>query len=90
MKIKGGGGARVAGVAYTMLMTTHDELVTPYASGFMSGAKNIVLQDLCPQDRSDHLGMAYDSVVHHLVLNALDPAHASRVSCANPLLTYFR
>ena len=84
-KMNGNGGPREPGVTYTMLMTTHDELVQPYTSGTMAGATNIVVQDQCPADPSEHLAMAFDPLVLRDVLNALDPAHAEPVDCT----TYF-
>lgn len=71
------------GVTYTTVMTRTDELVIPYTSGYLHapGATNIVLQDLCPLDLSDHLLISFDPVVHQIVLNALDPLHAKSVNC---------
>ena len=82
------GGAAVPGVAYTMIMTRYDELVIPYTSGVMPGAKNIVIQDLCPQDFSEHLALAFDPNTGRLILNALDPRHAARVECVPVLPGY--
>ena len=82
------GGPKVPGIEYTMLMTTHDEAVTPYTSGYMDGATNIVIQDLCPGNQSEHMAMAIDTVVHQLVLNALHPADAAGVTCGNGLSNY--
>jgi pimeloyl-ACP methyl ester carboxylesterase len=81
-------GPRVPGVTYTMLMTTNDELVVPYTSGIMDGATNIVVQDQCANDISEHGAMAVDPVVLRDILNALDPAHAQPVTCGTGL-TYF-
>jgi len=75
-KMHGTGGPRVDGVTYTMLMTTHDELVQPYTSGHMDGALNIVLQDQCAADPSEHLALAFNPNVLIDVLNALDPVHS--------------
>ncbi|WP_369268911.1 esterase/lipase family protein [Streptomyces sp. R11] len=81
------------GVAYTVIATRYDEAVTPYRNQFLTAGpgatvRNITLQDICPQDRSEHLSIAYDSNAAQLVLNALDPAHAERVHCrfSAPLL----
>ena len=41
-----------------MVMTRNDELVQPYTSGELDGAHNVVLQDLCPADVSEHLEAA--------------------------------
>ena len=78
------GGAAVRGVTYTTIPTRHDELVTPYTSGllFARNATNHVLQDVCPNDVSEHVAEAFDPVVARIVFNALDPRHARRVSCA--------
>jgi pimeloyl-ACP methyl ester carboxylesterase len=73
--LSSGDGARVPDVTYTMLMTTHDELVVPYTSGIMAGATNIVMQDQCPADPSEHLALATNPNALLDVLNALDPAH---------------
>jgi pimeloyl-ACP methyl ester carboxylesterase len=80
----GPGGAAVPGVTYTTIPTTHDELVVPYTSGILNAPNvtNEVLQDVCPNDISEHGAEAFDPVVAQLVLNALDPANAKPVSCA--------
>jgi triacylglycerol esterase/lipase EstA (alpha/beta hydrolase family) len=77
------GGATVAGVSYTVIETRFDQVVTPYTSAFLSGPRvtNIVLQNQCKLDRSDHLEIAADPVALADVLNALDPAHRVRVPC---------
>lgn len=76
-------GAAVPGIEYTTIMTRYDELVTPYTSGYLDSpdATNIVLQDVCPADLSEHVAMAFNPHVGRLVRNALDPAHAQPVSC---------
>jgi triacylglycerol esterase/lipase EstA (alpha/beta hydrolase family) len=79
------GGAAVAGVTYTMLMTRNDELVWPYTSGYLRGATNIVVQDQCPLDPAEHIAMAADPIVARDVLNALDPPHAVHVDCNTEL-----
>jgi triacylglycerol lipase len=78
------GGAAVPGVTYTTIMSRYDELVVPYTSGYLDApnATNIVIQDVCPNDLSEHVGPAVDPVVARLALNALDPKHAQPVSCA--------
>ena len=81
-KLKEGGDA-APGVTYTTVMTKYDELVRPYTSGVMDapGATNVVIQDVCPTDASEHSAMAFDPAVAQIVLNALDPAHARPVRC---------
>ena len=75
-------GEAIPGIEHTNIATRNDELVKPYTSGIMrDGGTNIVLQDVCPRDQSEHLAVAFDANVMQMVLNALDPAHARRVSC---------
>lgn len=73
----------VAPVTYTTIMTRYDEAVTPYTSGQLHApnATNIVLQDQCGLDYSEHVTVAYDPVAAQDVLNALDPAHPHPVPC---------
>jgi hypothetical protein len=78
------GGDTVPGVTYTVIESTHDEIVTPYASAFLAGpgVTNITLQDQCPLDLSEHLAMPYDSAALQDVVNALGPGDpAFRPSC---------
>ena len=81
-KMNRGGGPAVAGVDYTMIMTTNDELVIPYTSGEMEGARNFVVQDECAQDQSEHLSIIYDPMTAGLIANALDRRHRRPVPCA--------
>jgi triacylglycerol esterase/lipase EstA (alpha/beta hydrolase family) len=77
------GGDTVPGVAYTVIATRYDEVVTPYSSQFLSGSgvHNVTLQNLCSVDFSEHAAMAFDPVVLHETENALDPAHATKSTC---------
>ncbi|MFF3327182.1 esterase/lipase family protein [Streptomyces sp. NPDC002889] len=80
------GGDTVPGVQYTVIATRYDEVVTPYRSGYLEGAnvRNVLLQDLCPVDLSEHLAIGvFDLIAYHEVANALDPAHATRTTCAS-------
>ncbi|WP_330303497.1 MULTISPECIES: alpha/beta fold hydrolase [unclassified Streptomyces] len=80
------GGDTVAGVHYTVIATEHDEVVTPYTSGFLTGSDvhNVLLQNLCPVDLSEHVAIGLlDRIAYHEVANALDPAHATATTCAS-------
>ncbi|MFJ3673041.1 esterase/lipase family protein [Streptomyces sp. NPDC090106] len=80
------GGDTVPGVAYTVIATRYDEVVTPYQSQFLSGSgvHNVLLQDLCPLDLSEHVAIGLtDLIAFHEVANALDPAHATTTTCAS-------
>lgn len=75
------GGVAVGGIDYTNIMTRYDQLVIPYTSGRERGMRNIVLQDDCDTDYSEHFQIAADRVATVHVLNALDPRHARPVPC---------
>lgn len=77
------GGAGVPSVRYTNVMTRYDQLVLPYTSGAMgtANATDIVLQDTCALDLSEHLTVAFNPRVARIVLNALDPSTARPVPC---------
>ncbi|GAA2080708.1 alpha/beta fold hydrolase [Streptomyces albiaxialis] len=78
------GGDTVPGVNYTVIATKYDEVVTPYKSQFLNGpnVKNVLLQDLCPVNISEHLAIGLaDRMAFHETANALDPAHATPTKC---------
>ncbi|MCP9993220.1 MULTISPECIES: esterase/lipase family protein [Streptomyces] len=80
------GGDTVPGVRYTVIATRYDQVVTPYRSAFLTGpnVRNVVLQDLCAVDLSEHLAIGLlDRIAFHEVANALDPARAKRTTCAS-------
>jgi triacylglycerol esterase/lipase EstA (alpha/beta hydrolase family) len=82
------GGDTVPGVRYTTIVTRYDELVTPYTNQFLSGpdVHNVVVQNLCPLDVSDHVLVGtVDGVAFHEAANALDPADATPTTCADLL-----
>jgi triacylglycerol esterase/lipase EstA (alpha/beta hydrolase family) len=65
-------------VSYTVIETDHDEVVTPYQSAFLpAGPKvtNVLLQNDCPADPSEHVTITDDTVAIQWVLNALGQAH---------------
>ncbi|WP_419231253.1 esterase/lipase family protein [Gordonia sp. CPCC 205515] len=74
------------GVRYTNITTRDDEIVTPYSSGLLPGppgtqVTNIVVQQGCSIDHSDHLSIVANRRSAALVLNALDPDHRRPVPC---------
>jgi triacylglycerol esterase/lipase EstA (alpha/beta hydrolase family) len=77
------GGDTLAGVGYTVIQTRYDEVVTPYASAFLSGpgATNVLLQSQCVLDLGEHLSMPYDHIADADVLTALDPADPLHPLC---------
>ncbi len=73
------GGDTVAGPRYTVIATTHDEVVTPYSNGFLNGpnVENITIQNQCPNDPVGHVGISYDSPTLQNVMNELGPNTAN-------------
>lgn len=71
------------GVAYTIITSRSDEMVTPTAASFVweAGVTNRYLQDFCPENRTGHIAEAYDPGIWDMIENALDPAHTVAVSC---------
>ncbi|MBH0781327.1 alpha/beta fold hydrolase [Nocardia sp. NEAU-351] len=86
------GGDTVPGIDYTVIGTRYDEITTPFDLTFLKAGpgatvNNVVLQDGCDQDFSDHLTMLYSPRALSLVLRALDPAgHPGLVCTFNPWL----
>lgn len=75
-------GEAIPGIDHTNLVTRYDEWVTPYTSGIMAdGGTNLVLQEVCPFNVSDHQVVAFDPVVVQMILDALDPPNAQPVRC---------
>jgi hypothetical protein len=72
------------GVAYTVIASTNDQLVTPHETSFVRepGVRNEFVQDSCPLDPVGHIGLAYDTDVAQLVGNALDPTNAAPIMCS--------
>ncbi len=76
-KLNSGGGPYVPGIEYTNISTSRDEVVRPYTSGQVPGGPadavtNIVVQQDCSRDRSDHLAICGSRRASLMVLNALD------------------
>ncbi|MFT4087675.1 MAG: alpha/beta fold hydrolase [Gordonia sp. (in: high G+C Gram-positive bacteria)] len=85
-KIWRGGSPYVRGVTYTNISTRYDEAVVPYTSGQVPGragekVTNIVVQETCAQDHSEHAAIAGSRRAAYMVLNALDPEHPVKVPC---------
>ncbi|GHF49902.1 lipase [Streptomyces morookaense] len=79
------GGDTLPGIRYTVIATKWDEVVTPYETQFLSGpnVRNVLLQDLCPVDISEHLAIGtIDRVAFHEAANALDPENAVPSDCS--------
>jgi triacylglycerol esterase/lipase EstA (alpha/beta hydrolase family) len=78
------GAIAQAGVAYTIIETRHEYVVTPVGSAFIDepGVTDEYVQTSCPADLVDHANLSYDNTAIRLILNALDPAAARSPDCA--------
>ena len=82
------GGETFPGIDYTVVWTAYDEFLTPPETTTIAGATNIKLQDICPGDTSEHVGIGtHDPVTYALAMDALnhdgpaDPARIDRAVC---------
>ncbi|WP_432420714.1 esterase/lipase family protein [Nocardia farcinica] len=77
------GGDTVPGVEYTTIGSRVDEMIQPFENIALrgQGARNLVLQDLCPPNLTGHFHMVYDPYVRDLLLTVLDPGHAPEPVC---------
>ena len=67
-------------ISYTQVTTRNDEVVTPYRSAYLEPGPrttNVTVQDRCPLDFTEHLGIIYDPVALQWVINALERAGAA-------------
>jgi triacylglycerol esterase/lipase EstA (alpha/beta hydrolase family) len=91
------GAETFAGIAYTVVYSRDDEIVVPNADASGSSSlhtgdgriANIAVQDICPDDASEHFAMgSYDPVGYALAVDAFthggpaSPARISRAVCA--------
>ena len=65
-------------VDYTVIQTRYDEVVIPYTSAFLDGAKNVLLQDACPANLAEHVTIVANQAATNQVLAALDPSLTPR------------
>jgi triacylglycerol esterase/lipase EstA (alpha/beta hydrolase family) len=78
----------VSNVKYVVIETKDDEVVTPYTNAFLpaaSNVQNVVLQNQCPQDGSDHLSIPYDSNALADMINAVGPDSTNFVPNCQPV-----
>ncbi|MFL5822050.1 MAG: esterase/lipase family protein [Solirubrobacteraceae bacterium] len=88
-----------AGIDYTVIYSRTDEIVVPNLDSSGSSSlhrgrgriENVAVQQICPNDTSDHLAMgSYDSVGYALAADAFahealaNPRHVPAAVCADP------
>jgi triacylglycerol esterase/lipase EstA (alpha/beta hydrolase family) len=79
-------GETVSGMKYTNIGTRNDEVVTPFTQSFITagpGASvdNIILQNVCGNDQSDHLSASFSKNVAQIILNKLAPNDQHTIFC---------
>jgi triacylglycerol esterase/lipase EstA (alpha/beta hydrolase family) len=81
------------GPAYTSIATAFDPLITPEPTASrLTGARNILVQDVCPLRPIEHFTILGDAVTYRLVLDAIshagpaDPARINRSACAEAMM----
>jgi pimeloyl-ACP methyl ester carboxylesterase len=89
-KIYGEGDTR-PGVTYTTIATKYDQIMTPYTNVFLKGdnVTNILLQDGCEVDKSDHLSAVYNERAWRFVLNELRRGVVKSAVPCFPVSPYF-
>lgn len=70
-------------VQFTNIMTRFDQNATPYTTGMLAGSNvnNVVVQDRCDRDFSDHYQLPYSPTTTQIVLGALDPTYTPTGGC---------
>ena len=83
-------------VDYTNVQTRNDTVVLPFSSAFLAKGPrvtNVLLQDRCPANAAEHVGIIYDPVAAQWVLHALGrpgPANPTfRPDCSGAALATF-
>lgn len=85
-----------AGIAYTVIYSRLDEVVTPDVDGALSvlppgpNVTNVAIQDVCPADLSEHLLIPASPTAYAVALDAFrhpgEPADLDRVRVTQPCL----
>jgi hypothetical protein len=83
-------------IAYTVIYTRNDDVVTPDVNGDLSvlpagpNITNVAIQDICPTDDSDHLTLVASPAAYAVAINAIDnpghPADLAAVHTSQPCL----
>ena len=77
------GGVAVPGPHYTTIASIYDFVATPYTRDLINApnATEVVLQNTCGLDFSDHVSLAFDPNAIGWMLHALDPAGTPAPAC---------
>ncbi|WP_067546344.1 lipase family alpha/beta hydrolase [Nocardia crassostreae] len=86
------GGDTMPGIDYTIVADQYDEVSSPYTRTYLTAGPgatvdDVLLQDGCAADTSDHNSMVYSPRAVSIALHALDPVANPTLACsANPWL----
>ncbi|MEC3918229.1 esterase/lipase family protein [Nocardia sp. CDC160] len=84
------GGDTLPGIDYTIVATQYDEVSTPFSATYLTAGPgatvhDVLLQDGCALDTSDHNSMVFSPRAVSLALHAIDPdAHPALACTLNP------
>ncbi|KAF9981374.1 hypothetical protein BGZ65_004022 [Modicella reniformis] len=83
------GGDTVPGVQYKYIVSKYDQVVTPYTSGHLRDknplVQNVVLQNICALDLSEHVAQMLDPIVFHSINAFFDSKANQNVNCLSAL-----
>ena len=84
------GGVAVRGPSYTTITTRYDEIAYPREISVLPKqrgrrVRNLLVQDICPNDYADHISLAADPNVFARIDNLLTPATARPINCRRVL-----
>jgi pimeloyl-ACP methyl ester carboxylesterase len=81
----------IGAVPFTAVVTADDNVVVLPQQGILDAngklTSNVVVQDLCANDRVNHVGLAFDGPTYAIAVDALDhlgPADLSRIEQEDP------
>ena len=81
-----GEGETRPGIAYTVIATRYDQIVTPYTAAYIEAGPgatvhNLDIQQVCAEDASRHGGLLFSRNMFQIVLNELNPEDPRMVVC---------
>ncbi|MFD6102737.1 esterase/lipase family protein [Nocardia salmonicida] len=76
-------------IDFTTIVTRYDQIATPYDTGMLEGSnvRNILVQDLCAQDHTEHYELTADPVAIGVVIAALADQDIAPATC-RPVLPF--
>ena len=79
------------GIAYTVIYSRVDDVVTPDPTGALSvlppgpNVTNVAIQDVCPTDLSEHIGIVSSPAAYAVAINAVEhPGAPARLAQVRP------